>query len=83
MLTNKLAAGIPSQDGVIDDVTNNASETRKSKFTKAKLVAPPLERSHAKLNHTKRTASSTLGLCFLKIIWLWNRSLQNRMIFNK
>ena len=58
MLTNKLAADIPSQDSVID-VTNNTSETRKSKYTKAKLIAPPLERSHAKLNHTKRTASST------------------------
>ena len=64
MLTNKLAADIPSQDGVID-VTNNTSETRKSKFTKAKLVAPPLERFHAELNQTKRTASSTeLGVHF-------------------
>ena len=64
MLTNKLPAGIPSQDGVIDDVTNYTSETREHKFTKAKLVAPPLERFHAELNQTKRTASSTLGLLF-------------------
>ena len=50
MLTNKLASDILSQEDAIE-CTNDTSEMRKSTFTKANILAPPLERFKAKLNN--------------------------------
>ena len=61
MLTNKLASDILSQEDDIE-CTNDTSEMRKSTFTKANILAPPLERFKAKLNNRSRTSTHITAL---------------------
>ena len=61
MLTNKLASDILSQEDDIE-CTNDTSEMRKSTFTKANILAPPLERFKAKLNHELGTSTHITAL---------------------